>query len=49
MYITSLQTYLENNCTNLVEFVSRMKEKYWSDWESSIEESRQYVELKKRK
>ncbi|XP_035225608.1 failed axon connections-like [Stegodyphus dumicola] len=28
-----LKEYLESDCTNLLSFVERMKERYWPDWE----------------
>lgn len=28
-----LKEYLESDCTNLLSFVERMRERYWPDWE----------------
>jgi len=37
------KTFLESECRNLVDFVARMKEKYWRDWDESIEASKVIV------
>ena len=41
------RTFLETECNNLVELVGRMKEKYWQDWDQSIEDSREFMRNKK--
>lgn len=28
-----IKEYLESDCTNLLSFVERMKERYWPDWD----------------
>jgi len=40
------KTFLETECSNLVDFVTRMKEKYWEDWDQSIEASKQFMKKK---
>jgi len=40
------RTFLETECNNLVELVKRMKEKYWQDWDKSIEDSREFMKKK---
>ena len=35
-----LQTYIESKCQNLNNFVTKMKDRYWNDWDKSIELSR---------
>jgi len=37
------KTFIESECRNLVDFVARMKEKYWSDWDESIEASKEIL------
>ena len=40
------KTFIESECRNLVEFVARMKEKYWSDWDEGIEASKKMMRNK---
>ena len=40
------KTFIETDCRNLVDFVARMKEKYWSDWDESIENSKEIMKNK---
>ena len=40
------KTFMESECRNLVDFVARMKEKYWSDWDESIEASKKFITKK---
>merc|ERR1711936_1350474 len=35
------RTFLESECRNLVDLVTRMKDKYWADWDQSIEASKE--------
>jgi len=37
------KTFMENNCSNLVELVDRMKKDFWPDWDESIEAARNDV------
>jgi len=39
-------TFIQSECRNLVDFVARMKEKYWSDWDESIEASKEMMRNK---
>jgi len=34
------KTFMETKCPNLVELVTRMKDKFWQDWDESIELAR---------
>jgi len=34
------KTYIESKCQNLNNFVTKMKDRYWNDWDKSIELSR---------
>ena len=39
-------TFLETECINLVTLVANMKEKYWQDWDQTIEASREFMRKK---
>jgi len=39
-------TFLETECINLVTLVANMKDKYWQDWDKTIEDSREFMKKK---
>ena len=40
--IVSLYLFTTDNLPNLVDYVYRMKEKYWGDWESVTQQGKSY-------